>query len=282
MFQLRYPADLLQPAGYPETNPEFNPRVSPLVFVVGVWVIIVSVNLLPIRHFAQIGFVFRSVKILCLCLIIVFNVFRYIERPPEREAFWTWNSPHSFGSYNLPLHNGVFITGDGMWESITLSLFGLLGFETITIAAGEKKQGGGNKTVKLATSKTASRAIFLYILGTFTASLNFAHNCPLPSNKEAFSMASILGQLTGWPLFSNYFIAFTATTTGTMAIYNASRALHALANIQDVWPNSASRIRLRLASTTRSGVPQNSVIVCGLFGSLAGFAAVNTHSTEVG
>jgi len=296
LFRFHYPEELLQQAGYHEPSLRFDPRVSPAVFVLCFWLVMVFINLLPVKLLADLEFGFGLIKMLYLSLICIFNVALHAMRPDNKEAFWTWNAPYSGASQSFTLHNGSVVTGDagrllGMWDAITHGLFGLVGFETIAIAAAENADRPRQETVKLATRKISLRIILLYALCTFTAGLNVPYTYPLLQSKETLSIsygqssifviAPVLGRLTGWPLFFNHFMIFTATTAGTMAIYNASRTLHALALIEEVWPASATRFRQWLATTSRHyGVPKHAVLVCGAFGSL-GFVAVDYNSNEV-
>jgi len=254
-----------------------------------------SINFLPARQLGQVEFAFGVIKMAYLIFLIVFNITLHIMRPPDKEAFWTWNSPYSFAAQNFTLPNGAVVEGNdgrflGMWGAITHGLFGLLGFETIAIAAAENRDYYGQETVKFATRKISIRIILLYSLCTFAAALNVPYEYPLLKSKETLSIsfgessifviAPVLSGLRVWPLFFNHFMIFTAATAGSMALYNASRTLHALASISEAWPEWAQGVRVWLARTTMAGVPHHAISVCGLFG-LIGFVAQNPQSTAV-
>lgn len=105
-------------------------------------------------------------------------------------------------------------------------------------------------------------------------SFGYGQNC-------IYLISTVLNRLRGWPLFINDFIIFSATTAGANGLYNASRTLHALAGIPDVWPDygPVHAFRRRLEKTSY-GVPHAAVFISAGFGML-GFLAVNEDSQVV-
>jgi yeast amino acid transporter len=112
------------------------------------------------------------------------------------------------------------------------------------------------------------------LVDTKVISFGYGQNC-------AYVISAVLNRLRGWPLFFNDFIIFSATTAGANGLYNASRTLHALASIPDVWPDygPVHAFRRRLERTSY-GVPHTAVFISGAFGML-GFVAVNEDSQAV-
>jgi amino acid permease len=88
--------------------------------------------------------------------------------------------------------------------------------------------------------------------------------------------------LVGWPHFFNAFYIFSAFSCGVNGLYIASRLLHALASIRNVWPSTGwgANIKARLERTSSKGVPVNAVFVSWLFG-LLGFLAVKPSPARV-
>jgi amino acid transporter len=132
----------------------------------------------------------------------------------------------------------------------------------------------------------------LYTLATFTVSMNVPYTYPLIVDTQVISfgygqncvflIATVLNRLPrSWPLFINDFIIFSATTAGANGLYNASRTLHALASIPDVWPDYApiQTFRRRLERTSY-GVPHTALFVSAAFGTL-GFLAVDHDSQAI-
>ncbi|KAI0413833.1 amino acid permease-domain-containing protein [Xylaria grammica] len=269
IFQFEYPPELLVEANYPDPTLGFHPQAK---------------------------YVFGLIKMLFIVLMIILNVALQIRRPVGKEALWTYNDPYSFKSSNLTLPSGFVATGGAaqlgaFWDSLNSCLFGLIGFETIAITAAENRDLRTEETVKIGTRKIALRIILLYSLATFTVGFNVPYTYPqIVDNKIisfgygqncVFVISPILNRLRGWPYFINDFIIFSATTAGANGLYNASRTLHALATIPEVWPelSPVQTLRRRLQRTSY-GVPHAAVLFSAAFGML-GFLAVNENSQLV-
>jgi yeast amino acid transporter len=297
IFQFRYPPDLLAKAGYPDSTLEFYPRLSPSVLVFCFLIVLLLLNMLPVRQFGQMEYMFGLIKMLFIILMIILNVVLQIKQPVQHGPFWTYNEPYSFASQNITLPNGQVVTGGagqtgGMLEAMTTCLFGMIGFETVAITAAENKDLRTEETMKIATRKISLRIITLYTLATFTVGLNVPYSYPLIQDDKvisfgygensAFVISTVLNQLRYWPYAINNFIIFSATTAGANGIYNASRTLHALASIPDAWPSwePIQSFRRRLERTSY-GIPHAAVILSWMFG-LLGFLANNPDSQVVG
>jgi yeast amino acid transporter len=296
IFQFRYPPYLLAEAGYPDSTLEFHPDVSPSVLVFCFLIVLFLLNMLPVRQFGQMEYIFGLIKMLFIILMIILNVVLQIRQPVQHGPFWTYNEPYSFTSQNVTLPNGHVVTGGagqlgGVLEAMTTCLFGMIGFETVAITAAENKDLRTEETMKIATRKISLRIITLYTLATFTVGLNVPYTYPLIQDNNvisfgygqnsAFLISTVLNRLRHWPYFINDFIIFSATTAGTNGLYNASRTLHALASIPDAWPDwePIQSLRRRLERTSY-GVPHAAVIFSWMFG-LLGFLAGNPHSQLV-
>jgi yeast amino acid transporter len=300
IFQFKYPSgppnNYLAEAGYPDPTLEFSPNVSPSVLVFCFLIILFLLNMLPVRQFGQMEYIFGLIKMLFIITMIILNVFLQIKQPVQHGAFWTYNNPYSFASQNITLPNGAVVGGGGgqlggMLEAMTTCLFGMIGFETVAITAAENKDLRTEETMKIATRKISLRIITLYTLATFTVGLNVPYTYPLIKDTQvisfgygqncAFLISTVLNRMRYWPYFINDFIIFSATTAGANGIYNASRTLHALASVPDAWPDwgPIQSFRRRLERTSY-GVPHAAVICSWMFG-LLGFLASNPNSQLV-
>ncbi|ORX97604.1 amino acid permease/ SLC12A domain-containing protein [Clohesyomyces aquaticus] len=296
IFQFKYPSEQLLADGYPDATLEWMPHISPTVIVMIFLVVLLLLNLLPVRHFGQMEYIFGVIKLCFIVTMIVLNTVLHSWDRAKRGHFWTYNTPYSFGSQNLTLPNGHVVEGvagklGGMWEAMLTCLFGMIGFETVAITAAENRDLRTEETVKLATRKISLRIITLYCLATFTVSLNVPYTHPLIQDhavisfgygqNSAFVISSVLNHLRVWPYFINCFIIFSASTAGANGIYNASRTLHALASIQDAWPQwgVVQAVRRRL-ERTYYGVPLGAVVFSWMFG-LLGFLGSNASSARI-
>ena len=183
IFRFHYPEHLLAEADYPDPTLMFEPGVSPAVLVLLFWVVMILLNMLPVLQFGQMEYIFGTIKMLFIIIMIFLNVVIYVGRSVDRGAFWTYNDPYSFISQNITLPNGQVASGGGaqlgsVWDAITTCLFGMIGFETIAITAAENRDLRTEETVKIATRKISLRIIILYTLATFVVGLNVPYTYP--------------------------------------------------------------------------------------------------------
>jgi yeast amino acid transporter len=292
LFNFQFDPQYLSDVGYPESTLgwAFGQTTNPAVWGALLLMIILLVNLLPVRAFGEVEYVIGCCKMIFICLLIVLNVilnnYSVDSSPPPH--FEYYNAPYSFESQNFTVQGDVFTDGPGhlasMWTAMTTCNFGMAGFDAVAIAAAESKDLEEDESVKLATRKISLRIILLYTLATFTVGLNVPYTDPnlhvLASNSlqngehSIFIIAAVRAHLIGWPHFLNAFFIFSATSAGINALYLASRLLHALASIPGAWPRWTLTMTLReRLERTVYGVPIAAVFACWLFG-LLGFLAV--------
>ena len=236
--------------------------------------------------------------------LILFNtVVNAMKLAPNASAtrFWTYDDPYSFSSKNITLRtnlDGSAVVQDGssgvfmaMWTAMTTIVFSLIGFEAVSVTAGENRDLQKAESIKIATRKIGLRIILLYTLGTFTVGLNvpytdenlqdFARNNIRSGQHSAFIVAAVINRIKFWPSLFNAFFIFSATTSGINSLYISSRILHSLAAYERAWPNlkliHAFRLQLQ---HTKFGVPYYAVFTSWLMGLLA-FLATERAPTIV-
>jgi amino acid transporter len=228
--------------------------------------------------------------------IILFNTILNA-RQLHHSRFWTYEFPYGFSTKEFTARENpeIIIRGTlgslaSFWSAMTVTLFSLSGLDVILYTAPENQDLRRDETIKLATRKLSIRTILLYVLVVFTVGLNVPYDderlrdttlLGVPGGQNsALIIAAIREGVTGIPHFFNAFFIFAACSCGINCLYAASRALHALANIREVWPQYAvfESLRRRLA-TTRMGVPMNAVFVSWLVAFLA-FLSVNSSQSE--
>jgi Amino acid permease len=89
IFQFRYPPYLLAEAGYPDSTLEFHPDVSPSVLVFCFLIVLFLLNMLPVRQFGQMEYIFGLIKMLFIILMIILNVVLQIRQPVQHGPFVT-------------------------------------------------------------------------------------------------------------------------------------------------------------------------------------------------
>ncbi|KAF2199453.1 hypothetical protein GQ43DRAFT_116760 [Delitschia confertaspora ATCC 74209] len=305
LWKFRFDEQYLRDVGYPEKELGWDTYgYSPAVWVFIFLILIGVINLLPVRQYGQIEYIFGVIKIFFISGLIVFNVIlSAVQRVPvpNNNHFWTWNKPYGFASDEFIVHPshdanpGVVIKGSpgqflALWTGITTAFFSFVGFETIAITAPENKDLEKHETIKLATKKLTMRITVLYLLCTFAGGLNVPRDDPNLINidinsvragqNSIYVLAAVRNHLRAFPSIFNGFFIFSATTCAINSLYNSSRLLHALASIPEAWPLWAQSWRRRLERTTSRGVPLGTVTVSWCFGLIA-FLCIKPYPSVV-
>ena len=224
-------------------------------------------------------------------------MFNIVINAQSHTGFRYYQSPWGFVSHSFVTNNGQTHTGGSahlaaMWTAMTVSIFSMIGVESVAVTAAEARDPKGEEhqeAIKLATRKISLRVVVLYTLSTFVVGLNVPYNDSNLTNpainalgngvSSAFILAAVRNGVTGWPRFFNGFFILSATSAGINALYVSSRLLHALALTKHVWPEWAESIRSRL-ERTYNGVPVGGVFTSWLFG-LLGYLAVGKTPSKV-
>ena len=269
-------------------------KISPAVFV-ALWLFfILLVNLLRVRWYGEIEYWIGVTKMIFFVGLILFNV---INNARTKTFFRYYQEPYGFESNGFNSSRGEFHGGESahfaaMGTAMIVTIFSMIGFETVAITAPENKDLETEESIKLATRKISLRIILLYTLGVFVVGLNVPDDDPqlIDTSVNAlnngahsiFVIAAVRDGVRGFPSFFNGFFIFSATSAGMNALYISSRLLHALANVPAVWPSwpIAQSIRHRLERTTDSGVPAAAVLTSWVFGWL-GMLATRTNTSQV-
>ena len=299
LFNFQFDPQYLSDVGYPEPTLDwsFGQATNPAVWGALLLIIVLLVNLLPVRAFGEVEYFIGSCKMIFICLLIVLNVifnnYSLDSSPPPH--FEYYNPPYAFESQNFTVQGHVSTDADGhfasMWTAMTTCIFGMAGFDAVAIAAAESKDLEVDESVKLATRKISLRILLLYTLATLTVGLNVPYTDPnlqvfasdsLPNGQHSiFIIAAVRAHLIGWPHFLNAFFIFSATSAGINGLYLGARLLHALASIPEAWPRWPLTMALReRLQRTVYGVPMAAVFASWLFG-LLGFLAVKPSAEQV-
>lgn len=299
--------DIQPPLGYSQAILDVSPAVWVLLF----WIVVLVVNLLPVRWYGELEYVFGCFKMIFIVGLIMFNVVLSAKGKGHREVnpsnpFWTYTEPYGFWSNSITINNGTTDTSENpaarviegskgrflaVWTAMTAVAFSMIGFETVAITAAENEDLRNEETVKIATRKITLRILLLYTLSAFTAGLNvpytdenlanFAANSIRSGQYSIFVLVAVRSRLPGWAKFFNGVFIFSATTSAINSLYLSSRMLHALASDHNVWPRwHISQTLQKRLSITKYGVPMAAVFTSWLFGSLA-FLSSGREPTQV-
>ena len=273
----------------------------------GVWVALALLgsfllNLLPVRMYGRLEYIFGSIKITFLSLLILIMTILNAQQRFHPTRFWTYEEPYGFASQNFTVrgdvkgYDDIVIEGSSgrfvaFWTCMVTSFFSLNGFEIILVTAPENRDLQKEETIKISSRKIVLRVIILYALAVFTVGLNVPYTDPLlvsyavngigGGRSSAFVLASVRERVPFFPHFLNGFFIFSAFVTGTNALYAASRIMHAISSLPEAWPQWkwVESVRSRL-ERTRLGVPVNAVLLSWLVGFLA-FLSTSGDTAEV-
>jgi len=305
IFKFRVDPTYLRDLNYPEETVEWAAGLgtNPSVWVGLFLIVVLLVNLLPVRQYGRLEYIFGCIKITFLVALIMINVVLSARQRFHQTRFWTYETPWGFATTTFTARAGtagqppIVYTGPtgqfaAFWTTMVTSFFSLMGWDLILLTAPENRHLQREETIKISTRKIALRVIVLYTLAVFAVGLNIPYtdeglrnltiNGVWGGHSSAFVLVAIREHVVGLPHFLNGFFIFSAATTGINSLYGASRLLHAIASLRDAWPQWAwmESIRSRL-ERTRLGVPMNAVFVSWLFGFIA-FSSSNSQSAEVG
>jgi amino acid transporter len=305
LFGFEFTTDYLRRFNYPQATLgwRFGQETSPDVWVAIFLVVVLLINLLPVRIYGELEYIFGSFKMIVIVGLILFNVIINVQNAQDGRTtgpFSTYQAPYGFFSSNVTVATAsetYLYSGDtgrliGIWSAMNTIFFSLQGFFTVSITAAENKQLDRDEGIKLATRKISLRVILLYSLLVFTVGLNVPYtdynlrDSSISSIRKGqnspFVLAMVHSGVTGWPNFLNGFFIFSAFSTAVNGLYISSRLLHALASIQNVWPETkwAYSIKKRLERTSSHGVPAPAVFVSWLFG-LLGFLGAQPSPAKI-
>ncbi|KAL2127208.1 hypothetical protein VTI74DRAFT_11104 [Chaetomium olivicolor] len=263
-------------------NWEVGERVDNAVWITVFLVLVIIFNMLPVRVFGELEYIFGSFKLIFITMLIVMMFFLSVIQP-RGNAYYTeplgtrfWNSPYSFfnpvyAAMDENLHVSHVITGSvgtllGVWTTFTSVLFSYIGMDIVAATAAESRALADVESMKMAARKINLRIITLYSLAVLTASFVVPMDHPFinggATSVSARSVFIIAVVEAGMPKVAHFFNAvfvFSAFTCAINSMYIATRVLHTLALRGQTGPEFITR-RLRAC---RSGVPVRAVLVTG-------------------
>ncbi|KAH0544742.1 hypothetical protein FGG08_001109 [Glutinoglossum americanum] len=304
LFNFNFPERYLSGFKYPDPDlgwrfaqPKQGDEAGPksAIWAGASLLIMLAVNCLPVLWYGRLEYVIGIIKMIFVVGLVFFNVVVVVVRLRRRCPLHFDVAQNLTLHKDLPGHEVHYYGGTGrflaLWSSLTTVMFSMIGFEMISITAPENRDLGITETIKMGTRKIVLRITLLYALCTLVASLNvpfrdenladFTIHSIQGGQHSAFILAAVRNRVRGWPNFFNGFFIFSATSAGVNWLYLSSRILHALAGIEEAWPDYAviSSVRTRL-QRTHLGVPYNAISTSWLFG-LLGFLSTNSNSSKI-
>jgi amino acid transporter len=114
MFRFVYPPNLLKEAGYPDATLSYAPQIAPgVIILIFIWIILL-LNLVPVKQFGQMEYIFGSIKMIFVIMMILFNtIIHSLHRVKSQQGFWTYNAPYGGFAQNITLADGLTVIGGG-------------------------------------------------------------------------------------------------------------------------------------------------------------------------
>ncbi|PLW58613.1 hypothetical protein PCANC_00078 [Puccinia coronata f. sp. avenae] len=238
---------------------------------------ICAINLFGVKWYGEAEFVFSSIKLLVIVLLIILGIVLDFGGGPnhDRIGFRYWVHPGPF----TQLHDIAGPTGRflGFWTVFIQAAYSYQGIESVAIMAGEAENP--RKSIPKAIKRIFFRISIFYIGGVAVAGLLVPSNSPQLASARGhetaqaspFVIAINSGGIRILPDIVNAAILISAYSTGNTALYCGSRVLHGLAS-RGMAPSLFTRC-------TQSGIPILALIPTAAGGLLAFLRLNNSGET---
>ncbi|KAF9773192.1 hypothetical protein IL306_009038 [Fusarium sp. DS 682] len=207
------------------------PVVRPAIWITIIYVIIIIINLFPVRVFGECEFWSAGMKILLILGLVFLSVVLFFGGGPERDAlyFRYWENPGPVNTLILKGDAGRLIS---LFRSFVLASFAfVLAPEELIVTAGEMQSPRYN--LPRAAQRYVWRLIILFMPSVFAISVVCASNDPRLSAPGAASSPFVIAiRNAGIPVLDsivNALILLSAIAAGNAFLYSASRNLYSLA-----------------------------------------------------
>jgi amino acid transporter len=240
-------------------------KVSIAVFITIMIVVIIGLNILPVRFYGETEFWFASTKVLMMIGLLILSFILFWGGGPnhDRLGFRYWKHPGAANTYLVGGDTGRFLA---LLSTLVLSAFPFtFAPELVVVTAGEMKSPRRN--LPIAARRYAYRLFFFYI----GCVLAIGIICPSDAKaltkggegagSSAFVVAIKNAGIPALDHIINALIIISAWSAGNSFLYLSSRSLYALA-----LSGNAPRC---FKACSRTGVPYLCVAASSLFCFLA-------------
>jgi yeast amino acid transporter len=236
-------------------------------------VIIVGLNLLPVRFYGETEFWFAGTKVILLVGLLFLGFILFWGGGPKQHGilgFHYWKDPGAANTYILGGSTGYFVS---FWQTMVLSVFPFtFAPELLVVTGGEMVSPRRN--LPKASKRYFYRLIFFYCCSVLVIGVICRSDDPALTNggQGAGSSPFVIGiKNAGIPVLDsivNAVIILSAWSSGNSFLYISSRSLYSLAI-----SGSAPRI---FKTCSKAGVPYYAVAASSLF---CGLAYLNVASS---
>jgi amino acid transporter len=253
----------------------WNSPINIAVWITIFIVVIVGLNILPVKYYGETEFWFASLKVFMMIGLLILSFILFWGGGPKQHGilgFHYWKDPGATTTWLRPGATGRFIA---FIEVVVLSAFPFtFAPELLVVTGGEMKNPRRN--LPKAARRYFFRLVFFYIgcvlaIGIISP-FNDARltNGGVGAKSSAFVVGIANAGISGLPSVINAVIITSAWSSGNSFLYMSSRSLYSLAVA-----GNAPRIFTRC---TKHGVPYMAVIASALFSPLAYLNCANSGS----
>jgi amino acid permease len=244
------------------------PNTSPTLWAMGFFALLMSLNLLSVRVYAEAEYWFAGIKVVTVVIFIVVGVLMILGMLGQRSVgFENWSLTGPLAGQHAPFVGGL----TAVLLVFLVAGFSFQGTESVGLAAAETRDPG--KSVPKAIHNVFWRILLFYIGSIFVVGSLIPFTDPKLLHGDesvAFSPFTIVFQQI--PRFGyyaanvmNFVILSSVLSCGNSSLYVSSRMLHAMAH--------SGKAPMFFGRTNLRGVPVASVWATGLVGGLAFLAS---------
>lgn len=247
---------------------------------IGVWItlfiiVIVGLNLLPVKYYGESEFWFSCIKVVTIIGLLILSFVLFWGGGPNQNGilgFHYWKDPGATGTWLVDGGSGTFVAFVG---TVVLSAFPFaFAPELLIFTSGEVDNP--RKNLPKAGHRFILRLVVFYIASVLAMRVicPYTHNALIEGSEGAKSSAFVVGieqaDIHNLGSVVNAVILTTAWSAGNAYLYMSSRALYSLA-VAEQAPQTFKRC-------TKNGVPYVAVMACSIFSLLAYLNCGNSSS----
>lgn len=238
-------------------------------------VLLLVLNLSPVKVFGETEFYFAGIKLVTLTGLIILGVVLFFGGGPnhDRLGFRYWKYGDAFHEIYTSGPTGRFLS---VWTAIIKAGYSFICSPEL-IVAGAAEVVDPRRNIKKAANRFIYRLAFFYILGSLVIGvIAYSRSNLLLGGSDASSSPFVLGiQNASIPVLNhiiNAVVLTSAASAGNSFLYSASRSLYSLAN--------RGKAPAIFKKTTSWGVPIYAVLVSWAVGLLS-YLNVSSSSAQV-
>jgi yeast amino acid transporter len=206
------------------------------VWITILFVLIVGINLFPVRIYGEAEFVFGAIKLTTILGLILLMLIIDLGGGPnhQRIGFYYWQNP---GSMNEYLETGALGRFLAFWKVFIQATFAYGGSEMVVVAAGETENPRRN--IPKAVRRVFWRILIFYVLSILLVGmcvssqdphlLNAINNSRPGVAASPFVIAIENSGISGLPSLINAVVLTSAWSAGNSFFYSSTRVLYSAA-----------------------------------------------------